>query len=79
MLGITTPEMVAAVSEAGGLGSLPVGGLSADQCRELIRTVKALTNKPFAVNLFAHAIPSTVDDGSFQGHATVPYYLRCCQ
>ncbi|TWW01606.1 nitronate monooxygenase [Chitinophaga pinensis] len=28
MLGVTTPEMVAAVSEKGGLGSLPVGGLS---------------------------------------------------
>jgi nitronate monooxygenase len=28
MLGVTTPAMVAAVSNAGGLGSLPVGGLS---------------------------------------------------
>lgn len=65
MLGITTPAMVAAISEAGGLGSLPVGGLAADQTRTLIKEVKALTNKPFAVNLFAHAIPSNIDAAAF--------------
>ncbi|MBE9584541.1 nitronate monooxygenase [Mucilaginibacter sp. JRF] len=54
MLGITTPAMVAAVSNAGALGSLPVGGLSPERTRELIRATKSLTNRPFAVNLFAH-------------------------
>ncbi|QMU27665.1 NAD(P)H-dependent flavin oxidoreductase [Adhaeribacter radiodurans] len=54
MLGVTTPAMVAAISNAGGLGSLPVGGLSPDQTRSLILQTKALTTKPFAVNLFAH-------------------------
>lgn len=57
MLGVTTPAMVAAVAHAGGLGSLPVGGLAPDKTRELIRQTKALTNKPFAVNLFAYDIP----------------------
>ncbi|MBW8684971.1 NAD(P)H-dependent flavin oxidoreductase [Chitinophaga rhizophila] len=57
MLGITTPEMVAAVSENGGLGSLPVGGLSPDSTQELIRKTKSLTNKPFAVNLFTNGVP----------------------
>ncbi|WP_165796108.1 NAD(P)H-dependent flavin oxidoreductase [Siphonobacter curvatus] len=57
MLGVTTPAMVAGVSNAGGLGSLPVGGLSADLTQTLIRQTKALTNRPFAVNLFTHAIP----------------------
>ncbi len=56
MLGATTPAMVAAVSNAGGLGSLPVGGLSPDKTLELIQKTKELTNKPFAVNLFAHSI-----------------------
>lgn len=65
MLGITTPEMVAAVSNAGGLGSLPVGGLSADQTRTLIRAVKEQTNKPFAVNLFAHSNPVYIDPLAF--------------
>ncbi|GAA4315802.1 nitronate monooxygenase family protein [Mucilaginibacter gynuensis] len=55
MLGVTTPEMVAAVSNNGGLGSLPVGGLSVDRTRALIHQTKALTQKPFAVNLFANA------------------------
>lgn len=57
MLGVTTPEMVAAVAEAGGLGSLPVGGLSPEKTEELIRQTRKLTSKPFAVNLFAHRIP----------------------
>jgi nitronate monooxygenase len=54
MLGVTTPGMVAAISNNDGLGSLPVGGLSAEKTIELIRKTKALTNKPFAVNLFAN-------------------------
>lgn len=57
MLGVTTPEMVAAVCNEGALGSLPVGGLSPHITRTLIRKTKSLTNKPFAVNLFAHNIP----------------------
>lgn len=58
MLGITTPEMVIAIAEAGGLGSLPIGGLSPESSLQLIRKVKAATGKPFAVNLFAHDIPA---------------------
>jgi nitronate monooxygenase len=58
MLGITTPAMVAQVSNAGGLGSLPVGGLSADATLQLITATKALTHRPFAVNLFVHELPT---------------------
>ncbi|QHV98907.1 NAD(P)H-dependent flavin oxidoreductase [Spirosoma endbachense] len=58
MLGVSTPEMAAAVSNQGGLGSLPVGGLSPQRTTELIQQTKQLTNKPFAVNLFAHSIPA---------------------
>ncbi|MCE7043920.1 nitronate monooxygenase family protein [Dyadobacter sp. CY312] len=57
MLGVTTPEMVAAVSNEGGLGSLPVGLQSPEKALELIRKTKSLTAKPFAVNLFAHDLP----------------------
>ncbi len=56
MLGITTPAMAAAACEAGILGSLPLGGLSPEKATILIRQVKALTGKPFAVNLFAHPV-----------------------
>ena len=51
--GWTPPRLVAAVSEAGGLGSLAGAMLSADELRERIRAIQSLTGKPFAVNLFA--------------------------
>ncbi|MGE8207078.1 NAD(P)H-dependent flavin oxidoreductase [Heyndrickxia sp. NPDC080065] len=50
--GITTPQLVAAVSNAGGLGMIGAGYLNPDQTRQLIREVKALTRKPFGINLF---------------------------
>ena len=57
MLGVTTPEMVAAVSNQGGLGSLPVGGLSPMDTLALIQKTKSLTTRPFAVNLFVNDVP----------------------
>lgn len=66
MLGVTTPEMVAAVSNSGGLGSLPIGGLAPDVARDLIRKTKSLTSSPWAVNLFAHNIPNHIDEASLQ-------------
>ena len=51
--GPTTPELVAAVSNAGGLGSLAGAYLTPDQIAEAIRRVRALTGKPFNVNLFS--------------------------
>jgi nitronate monooxygenase len=50
--GITTPEMVAAVSNAGGLGTLGAGYLTPDDLRTAIHKVKEMTDRPFAVNLF---------------------------
>ncbi|MDQ1491631.1 MAG: nitronate monooxygenase [Actinomycetota bacterium] len=51
--GPSTPALVAAVSEAGGLGSLAGGYLAPDRLRADIAAVRALTAQPFAVNLFA--------------------------
>jgi nitronate monooxygenase len=51
--GFTTPELVAAVSNAGGLGSLGGAMLSPAELREAIRAVRQLTEQPFGVNLFA--------------------------
>jgi nitronate monooxygenase len=50
--GATTPELVAAVSNSGGLGSLGAGYMAADDIRKAITKIRSLTNKPFAVNLF---------------------------
>jgi len=46
-----TPQLVAAVSNAGGLGIFGAGILSPDELRSNIRQIKALTKKPFGVNL----------------------------
>jgi len=50
--GATTPELIAAVSNAGGLGSLGAGYMSARDVRHAIKKIRTLTDKPFAVNLF---------------------------
>lgn len=50
--GATTPELVAAVSNSGGLGSLGAGYMAPDAIRQAIKKIRALTSKPFAVNLF---------------------------
>lgn len=47
--GATTPELVAAVSNAGGLGSLGAGYMSPDDIRSAITKIRILINKPFAV------------------------------
>ncbi|MEW6759123.1 MAG: nitronate monooxygenase [Acidobacteriota bacterium] len=47
---ISTPELVAAVSNAGGLGILATGVYNAGQTREAIRRVRSLTDRPFGAN-----------------------------
>lgn len=49
--GITTPRLVAAVSNAGGLGCLAAGHLQPKQIQIAIEEIRNLTDKPFAVNL----------------------------
>lgn len=51
--GINTPQLAAAVSNAGGLGSVATAYLGISQVEQVIRHVRKLTGKPFAVNLFA--------------------------
>ncbi|SAL36518.1 2-nitropropane dioxygenase [Caballeronia cordobensis] len=60
MAGVTTPALAAAVSNAGGLGSLGVGAMNAEAARKAIRETRALTGKPFNVNVFCHA-PAKAD------------------
>ena len=47
------PPLVAAVSNAGGLGILGAGSMTADELRQNIRMVKGMTDRPFGVNLLA--------------------------
>ncbi|MDP4163653.1 MAG: nitronate monooxygenase [Bacillota bacterium] len=60
--GITTPELVAAVSNAGGLGMIGAGYLSSVQIRDQIREVKQRTKHPFGINLFVPALYQETDE-----------------
>jgi nitronate monooxygenase len=53
-----TPELAAAVSNAGGLGSLGAAYLRPEEIVDSIRRTRALTDRPFAVNLFAGGYPA---------------------
>lgn len=55
MAGVSTPELAAAVSNAGGLGSLGVGGTNAADARAMIDATRAKTTGSFNVNVFVHA------------------------
>ncbi len=61
--GANTPAMVAGVSNAGGLGSLGASLLTPTVLREQVAQIRALSDKPFAINLFVQATPepSTAD------------------
>ena len=51
MANIATGEFAAACSNAGALGLIGAGGMNAETLRENIRRCKALTDKPFGVNI----------------------------
>jgi nitronate monooxygenase len=53
--GPSTAELVAAVSNAGGLGSLGAAYQTPEQILDTIRRIRALTSRPFNVNLLAGA------------------------
>lgn len=55
--GITTPELVAAVSNAGALGSLAAPLLSPLAIIEQAEHIRRLSDKPFAINLFVQSKP----------------------
>lgn len=74
MLWLCKPELCAAISNAGGLGNLTAGNYdTGEEFREAVRQTKALTDKPFGVNI--SLLPSfriteqTYDD----------YFRICCE
>ncbi len=60
MAGVSTPAMAAAVSNAGGLGSIGVGASNAETARGMIRSIREASDRPFNVNLFCHK-PAVAD------------------
>ncbi|HMD22186.1 MAG TPA: nitronate monooxygenase [Alloacidobacterium sp.] len=59
--GLSSQRLTAAVSNYGGLGSFGAHGLQPEAIRKVIREIKELTSKPFAMNLWV----SMEDEGAF--------------
>ncbi|MFG1927923.1 nitronate monooxygenase [Cryptosporangium sp. NPDC048952] len=64
--GATTPDLVAAVVDAGALGFVAAGYLTADQLRDQIASVRERTRAPFGANLF---VPWPRKDTNVEGYA----------
>jgi nitronate monooxygenase len=69
--GTTTPELVAAVSNAGALGSLGAAYLAPQQIAEAIAEIRRLTGRPFCVNLFVP--PPAPEPGSWDADAVLAF------
>ena len=59
MAGVQAGALAAAVSEAGGLGSLPCAMLAPEAMRIELEVIRAHTRKPFNVNFFCHVAPAS--------------------
>ena len=75
MAGSTTPALAAAVTNAGGLGSLGCAFLDAEQFTEQCADVRGATNGAYNVNFFVHQEPVLDDErGEAMRARLEPYY-----
>jgi nitronate monooxygenase len=77
MAGVQLSAMAVAVSNAGGLGSLPCAMLSLDALRAELQAITTQTSKPYNVNFFCHAIPApnAAQEATWRA-ALAPYYAE---
>ncbi|PJW20904.1 2-nitropropane dioxygenase [Geobacillus thermodenitrificans] len=68
--GVSTPELAAAVSNAGGLGFLAGGYQTAEMMRTEIHKLRTLTDRPFGVNVFVPG-ETTVDEETLSRYRAV--------
>lgn len=75
MAGVQAGDMAVAVSNAGGLGSLPCAIITPDAIDRELRSITSRTSKPFNVNFFCH-VPPTPDPARESAWQTLlaPYY-----
>jgi nitronate monooxygenase len=77
MAGVQGSALAVAVSNAGGLGSLPCAMLSPDAMRQELATIRAQTTKPFNVNFFCHTQPEADDATEAAWRAALaPYFAE---
>lgn len=77
MAGANGPEMAIAVSEAGGLGSLPGALYTPQQLADALETVRAGTRRPINLNFFAYAaVPDDAGKQKAWWERLSPYYAE---
>ena len=75
MAGVQASALAIAVSDAGGLGSLPCALLAPDVMRDELAAIQAQTTRPYNVNFFCHAppAPDPAREAAWRA-ALAPYY-----
>ncbi|MFM7332434.1 MAG: NAD(P)H-dependent flavin oxidoreductase, partial [Brachymonas sp.] len=80
MAGVQGSALAIAVSQAGGLGSLPCAMLSPEQIRSEIEAIRAATALPYNLNFFCHTPPpasvATPEREAAWRHMLAPYYAE---
>lgn len=75
MAGVQDHKLTLAVSNAGGLGSLPCAMLSLETLRKELTEIRAHTTKPYNVNFFCHQPTTPIAAREATWRATLaPYY-----
>lgn len=77
MAGVQTSALAIAVSNAGGLGSLPAAMLTPDALRSELAAITAQTDRPYNINFFCHAppVPDAARDARWLA-ALAPYHAE---
>jgi nitronate monooxygenase len=80
MAGVQGSGLAIAVSEAGGLGSLPCAMLPPEQIRAEIEAIRAATDRPYNINFFCHTSPpasvATPEREATWRRLLAPYYTE---
>ena len=77
MAGAQGSSLAVAVSNAGGLGSLPCAMLDVDAIRKELTAIRAQTSKPFNVNFFCHTQPEVSAEREAAWRAVLaPYFAE---
>lgn len=76
MAGVQRSALAIAVSNAGGLGSLPAALLEADALRRELEAIREATDRPFNVNFFAHPPPQARDEDEIRWRRALAPFAR---
>src|SRR6185436_18201495 len=79
MAGVQDSRLAVAVSNAGGLGSLPGAMFGLDAMRKELAHLAAHTTRPYNVNFFCHTPPRVNAERETEWRAVLAPYYRECQ